>query len=119
MNRKKLTRQRRARKTRIRIKEIAVPRLCIFRTPKHIYAQVLNSMGNEVLACASTVEKSVKETATTEKGKLHLATTIGKLVATRAREKGIEKVAFDRSGFKYHGRVKALADGARDGGLVF
>jgi large subunit ribosomal protein L18 len=115
---KKQSRLRRARKTRAHQKKLGVYRLCIHRTPRHIYAQLIAPNGSEVLASASTVEadvrKSVKYT-----GNVDAAGTVGKLIAERARDKGINSVAFDRAGFKYHGRVKALADAAREAGLEF
>ena len=91
-------------------------RLCVFRSPKHIYAQVISSEGNKVLASASTVEKENRESAT---GNVDAAGKVGKLIAERAKAAGVEKVAFDRSGYAYHGRIKALADAAREGGLQF
>jgi large subunit ribosomal protein L18 len=91
-------------------------RLCVFRSPKHIYAQVISPEGNKVLASASTVEKENRESAT---GNVDAAGKVGKLIAERAKAAGVEKVAFDRSGYAYHGRIKALADAAREGGLQF
>jgi large subunit ribosomal protein L18 len=92
--------------------------LCVFRTPKHIYAQIIAPDGGNTIASASTVEKTVQgEVKYT--GNADAAGQVGRLIAERAREKGIETVAFDRSGFKYHGRVKALADAAREAGLKF
>lgn len=115
---KKTSRLRRARRARAKIKELGVARLCIFRTPRHIYAQIIAANGSQVVAAASTsevdVKKSVKNT-----GNAEAAAAIGKLVAERAKSAGVESVAFDRSGFRYHGRVKALADSARENGLVF
>jgi len=116
MNVKKEARLRRARRTRAKISELGVNRLCVYRTPRHIYAQVISPAGNEVLASASTLDKSLKGTAT---GNITAATTIGALIAERAKAAGVSKVAFDRSGYNYHGRVKALADAAREGGLEF
>lgn len=115
---KKLSRLRRARRARAKIKELGVPRLCIYRTPRHIYAQVIAATGSEVVAAASTSEADVKKSVKNT-GNADAATAIGKLVAERAKAAGVEKVAFDRSGYKYHGRVKALADSARENGLVF
>jgi large subunit ribosomal protein L18 len=115
---KKLSRIRRARKSRAKIRELGESRLCIHRTPKHIYAQVIDATGSTVIAAASTVEASVRGDAKYT-GNVDAAKTIGKLIAERAKEKGVTKVAFDRSGFKYHGRVKALADTARENGLEF
>ncbi|NND45546.1 MAG: 50S ribosomal protein L18, partial [Xanthomonadales bacterium] len=92
--------------------------LSVFRTPRHIYAQIISPDGGQVLAAASTVEadlrKSLKGT-----GNVEAATAVGKAIAEKAKAAGISKVAFDRSGFRYHGRVKALADAAREGGLDF
>jgi large subunit ribosomal protein L18 len=115
---KKTSRIRRARKTRYRIRGQGATRLCINRTPRHIYAQVISSGGGAVLACASTTEKSFREGGRIG-GNIAAATEIGKLIAERALAAGVSEVAFDRSGFKYHGRVKALADAAREGGLKF
>ncbi|EAT11900.1 50S ribosomal protein L18 [Bermanella marisrubri] len=116
MNEKKIARIRRARRARIKMREIGATRLCVNRTPRHIYAQIISSDGSEVLATASTVEKDLREGKT---GNADAAAKVGQLIAERAIAKGIKKVAFDRSGFKYHGRLKALADAARDGGLEF
>jgi large subunit ribosomal protein L18 len=115
---KKESRIRRARKTRSRIKTLEATRLCIFRSPRHIYAQVISSGGGEVLASASTIEKDVKG-GVKYSGNVEAASAVGKLIAERAKAAGIETVAFDRGGFKYHGRVKALADAARENGLKF
>ncbi|MFY0639952.1 50S ribosomal protein L18 [Pseudomonas sp. HK3] len=116
MNEKKIARIRRARRSRIKMRELGVTRLCVNRTPRHIYAQIISSDGAEVLATASTVEKDLREGKT---GNAEAAAKVGQLIAERAIAKGIKKVAFDRSGFKYHGRLKALADAAREGGLEF
>ncbi|MCP5325257.1 MAG: 50S ribosomal protein L18 [Oceanospirillaceae bacterium] len=116
MNEKKQARVRRARRSRIKMRELCAVRLCVNRTPRHIYAQIIAANGSEVLASASTVEKDLREGST---GNAEAAAKVGKLIAERAAAKGITKVAFDRSGFKYHGRVKALADAAREGGLEF
>jgi large subunit ribosomal protein L18 len=86
------------------------------RTPRHIYAQIINGEGNRVLAQASTLDKDLRSGAT---GNIEAAAAVGKLVAERAKAAGVTEVAFDRSGYKYHGRVKALADAAREGGLEF
>ncbi|MEX0973743.1 MAG: 50S ribosomal protein L18 [Bacillota bacterium] len=94
------------------------PRLCVFRSLKHIYAQVIDDNGRRTLASASTAEPSFKEQAKSG-GNLTAASAIGKLVAMRALEQGVKKVVFDRGGYLYHGRVKALADAARAGGLDF
>lgn len=116
MNVKKQARIRRARRTRAKISELGVNRLCVYRTPRHIYAQVIAPTGEGVLVSASTVEKELRGTAT---GNIEAAGKIGALIAERAKQAGISKVAFDRSGYNYHGRVKALADAAREGGLEF
>ncbi|MCH1553259.1 MAG: 50S ribosomal protein L18 [Luminiphilus sp.] len=91
-------------------------RLSVHRTPRHIYAQVINGEGDRVLAQASTLDKDLRSDAT---GNMSAAAAVGKLVAERAKAAGVTEVAFDRSGYKYHGRVKALADAAREGGLEF
>jgi len=115
---KKQARLRRARKTREKIRELAVHRLCIFRTPRHIYAQIIAPTGASVLASASTVDKQFREEAGYG-GNVNAASKVGQLIAERAKAAGISRVAFDRAGFKYHGRVKALADAARENGLEF
>ena len=109
-------RQRRARKTRGKIRELESYRLCIHRTPKHIYAQVIAPNGSEVVASASTLQADVKK-GLKGTGNVSAAQAVGKTVAERAKAAGVTKVAFDRSGFKYHGRIKALADAARECGL--
>ena len=116
MTDKKVTRLRRARKARLKMHELEVVRLCVFRSAQHIYAQVISADGNKVLASASTLDKELRDGAT---GNIDAATKVGQLVATRAKAAGVSQVAFDRSGFKYHGRVKALADAAREAGLEF
>ncbi len=116
MNSKKQARIRRARRSRAKIRELGVNRLCVSRTPRHIYAQVIAADGNKVLASASTLDKDLRAGAT---GNVEAAKAVGQLIAERAKAAGISTVAFDRSGFKYHGRVKALADAAREGGLEF
>lgn len=118
MDKKRLTRQRRARKARAKIRELAVPRLTVHRTPRHIYAQVIDASGSKVLASASTVQADVKTNAKNT-GNAEAAAVVGKTIAEKAKAAGVEAVAFDRSGFKYHGRVKALADAAREAGLQF
>jgi len=118
MNEKKTSRMRRAARTRARIRDVGAFRLCIFRTPRHIYAQVISPEGSQVVAAASTVEADIrKELKGT--GNAAAAAAVGKAIAEKAKAKGITKVAFDRSGFRYHGRVKALADAARESGLEF
>ena len=114
---KKTTRIRRSRKTRAKISELSVPRLSVHRTPRHIYAQII-APDAKVLASASTVQKDLKG-AVKYTGNVDAAVAVGKALAEKAKQAGIEKVAFDRSGFKYHGRVKALADAARESGLKF
>jgi large subunit ribosomal protein L18 len=116
MNVKKEARIRRARRSRSQMREQGAVRLCVNRTPRHIYAQVISADGSAVLASASTVEKELREGAT---GNIDAAKKVGALIASRAKEAGVSQVAFDRSGFKYHGRVAALADAAREGGLEF
>src|SRR5690554_1251547 len=116
MNVKKESRLRRATRTRLKIRELDVHRLCVTRTPRHIYAQITTADGSQVLASASTLDKELREGAT---GNAEAATKVGKLIAERAKSAGISQVAFDRSGFKYHGRIKALADAARENGLEF
>jgi len=116
MKDKKVQRTRRAKRSRMKIRELGVNRLCVNRTPRHIYAQIIAPNGAQVLASASTVEKDLRGGAT---GNADAAATVGKLIAERAKAAGVEKVAFDRSGFRYHGRIKALADAARENGLEF
>jgi large subunit ribosomal protein L18 len=115
---KKASRQRRARKTRAKIHRLGMARLCIHRTPRHIYAQVIDGAGDKVLASASTLDRELRKDIKST-GNADAAAVIGKAVAERAKAAGISTVAFDRSGFKYHGRVKALADAARESGLEF
>jgi large subunit ribosomal protein L18 len=116
MNEKKSSRLRRARRGRMKMRELGTMRLSVNRTPRHIYAQVIAADGGQILAQASTLETALRSGTT---GNVATAEKVGKLVAERAKEAGITSVAFDRSGFKYHGRVKALADAAREGGLEF
>lgn len=115
---KKQARLRRARKTRAKIAELKVVRLCVNRTNQHIYAQIIGSCGSKVLASASTLDVSVRKDLANG-GNVAAAAAIGKLIAERAKQAGVEQVAFDRSGFQYHGRVKALAEAARENGLKF
>jgi len=98
------------------MQKLEVSRLCVYRSPRHIYAQVISPNGDLIQASASTLDKSMRDGAT---GNVTSAIEVGKLIAERAKAAGIEKVAFDRAGYKYHGRVKALADAAREGGLQF
>jgi large subunit ribosomal protein L18 len=114
---KNVSRLRRAKSTRSHIRELAVHRLSVHRTGQHIYAQVFAPDG-KVVAAASTVQKAVAE-GLKSKRNIEAATVVGKTVAERARAAGVESVAFDRSGFRYHGRIKALADAAREAGLKF
>lgn len=116
MNEKKVSRQRRARSTRLKIRDNGAYRLCVNRTPRHMYAQITTATGDRVLVAASTVEESLRQGST---GNVDAAKKVGQLIAERAKAAGIEAVAFDRSGFRYHGRVKALADAARESGLQF
>ncbi len=116
MSVKKETRLRRARKARLKMRELENVRLCVYRSSQHIYAQVISADGGKVLASASTLDKELRDGAT---GNVDAAKKVGQLVAERAKAAGVTQVAFDRSGFKYHGRVKALADAAREGGLEF
>ena len=116
MNLKKSARLRRAKRTRSKISQLRMNRLCVYRTPRHIYAQIISEQGDQIMASASTIEKENRKNKTSN---LEAASTIGKLIAKRAIEAGIDKVAFDRSGYAYHGRVKALAEAARESGLKF
>ncbi|MGI9275281.1 MAG: 50S ribosomal protein L18 [Endozoicomonas sp.] len=113
---KNSARLRRARRARMKMRELGANRLSVHRTPRHIYAQVTAPEGDKVLASASTVEKELRAEAT---GNVDAAKKVGALIAERAKAAGVAKVAFDRSGYKYHGRVKALADAAREAGLEF
>jgi large subunit ribosomal protein L18 len=115
---KKHARLRRARKTRARIGRMGIPRLTVYRSGRHLYAQVIDSSNGTVYASASTVQASVKDGLKCFKN-IEAAQKVGSAIAERAKKAGLEKVAFDRSGFKYHGRIKALADAAREGGLKF
>lgn len=111
-------RVRRARKTRAKIAAVKATRLAVHRTNGHIYAQIISGEGGKVLTSASTLEKEVR-TQVPNGGNVAAAALVGKRLAEKAKALGIDKVAFDRSGFKFHGRVKALADAARENGLVF
>ena len=115
---KRTSRIRRGKRARMKMRELRVNRLSVHRTSLHFYAQVVSSDGSEVLASASTLDKDLR-TGLEYTGNITAATAVGKLVAERALAKGIDSVAFDRSGFKYHGRIKALADSAREAGLKF
>jgi large subunit ribosomal protein L18 len=111
-------RLRRRNRTRNRIAVLGAVRLCVHRTPRHIYAQIIDASGARVLASASTVEAELRA-ALKGGGNVAAAAAVGKRIAEKAKQAGISKVAFDRSGFKYHGRIKALADAAREAGLEF
>lgn len=111
-------RQRRARKTRAKIAELKVTRLSVHRTNSHIYAQIIAETGDRVLASASSLEAEVRKSIKNG-GNTEAATLVGKRIAEKAKAAGITTVAFDRSGYKYHGRIKALADAARENGLSF
>lgn len=116
MKDKKLARLRRARKLRAKISRQGVKRLSVHRTSQHIYAQVIDETGGKVLAAASTLDATVKKEISNTSN-CEAATAVGKRVAELAKQAGVEEVAFDRSGFRYHGRVKALAEAAREAGL--
>ena len=115
---KKSSRLRRARRTRARIAAQGILRLCVHRTPRHIYAQIISADGANVLASASTLDADVRQSLSYG-GNKSAARVVGRIVAERALEKGVERVAFDRSGFRYHGRIKMLAEEAREKGLKF
>ena len=116
MKDKKASRIRRAKRGRMKMRELGAPRLTVNRTARHIYAQVISPEGDRIVATASTLEKDLRKEAT---GNREAAAKVGQLVASRAREAGVTRVAFDRAGYKYHGRVKALAEAAREAGLEF
>jgi large subunit ribosomal protein L18 len=115
---KKTVRLRRATKTRARIREIGAFRLTVHKTPQHIYAQVIAPEGDRVVAAASTVQEKVRK-GLKHTGNVEAAKAVGKAIAEAAKAAGVTEVAFDRAGFKFHGRVKALADAARESGLQF
>lgn len=115
---KKTTRLRRARRTRAKISELGVHRLTVHRTPQHIYAQIIDAAGGNTLVSASTLAKDLRAELKAT-GNVEAAAQVGKSLAEKAKKAGIERVAFDRSGFRFHGRVKALADAAREHGLQF
>jgi large subunit ribosomal protein L18 len=115
---KKAARMRRALRSRIKIRELGVYRLCVHRTPRHTYAQIIAPSGGEVLASASTLQRDVAD-GLSGTGNIDAAKAVGRMIAERAKAVGVTKVAFDRAGFKFHGRVKALADAAREHGLEF
>jgi large subunit ribosomal protein L18 len=117
---KKLSRKRRSTAARMKMRSLNAVRLTVNRTPRHIYAQLVmpHPTGDKIIAAASTLDKELRE----EKkrgGNIHSAIMVGKLIATRALTAGITEIAFDRSGFKYHGCIKAIADAAREAGLKF
>ena len=118
MEKKKAARLRRARKSRAHIRRMGMPRLTVYRSGQHIYAQVINAEDGNVLAAASTLQSEVREGLKSTSNK-EAAKAVGKFVAERAVEAGVKDVAFDRSGYQYHGRVKELADAAREAGLNF
>ncbi len=113
---KKTVRLRRAKRARMKIRELGAMRLAVYRSPRHIYAQLIAPDGGRVLAQASTLDDSIRGGAT---GNVDAARKVGALIAERGKAAGCTKVAFDRSGYKYHGRVKGLAEAAREGGLEF
>ncbi|VVC75175.1 50S ribosomal protein L18 [Aquicella siphonis] len=115
---KKITRLRRAKRTRLKIRDLEVTRLTVHKTPRHMYAQVTSSDGAKTLVCASTLDKELRKKMKST-GNIEAAKEVGKLIAQRALEAGITEVAFDRAGFAYHGRIKALAEAAREVGLQF
>lgn len=116
---KKQARLRRARQTRLKIRELRVNRLTVFRTNTHIYANITDAGGEKVLVSASTVESEVRSQLNGNGGNASAATLVGKRIAEKALQAGIDSVAFDRAGYRFHGRVKALAEAAREAGLKF
>ena len=118
MTSKKERRLRRATKTRAHIRDLGIARLTVHRTPRHIYAQVTDAAGAKVIASASTLQETVR-TGLKGTGNVEAAKAVGRAIAERTRAAGVTQVAFDRAGFQYHGRVKALADAAREAGLEF
>ena len=115
---KKESRLRRAKRSRMKMRELGMNRLSVHRTPRHIYAQIIGPDGGTVLAAVSTLQKSLSKDLKGT-GNSEAAKAVGRAVAEKAKAAGIDRVAFDRSGFRYHGRVKALADAAREAGLQF
>ena len=115
---KKQSRLRRAQKTRARIRVLGANRLCVYKTPQHIYAQIIAPNSSEVITSASTLDKDVRDKIKNS-GNVEAATFVGKAIAKKAKKAGVIKIAFDRSGYKYHGRIKALADSARENGMKF
>ena len=118
MSDQNLARLRRARQTRLRIRDVGAVRLTVHRSNAHIYAQLTSAAGDKVLATASTLEKDLRGQLKSG-GNRKAAELVGQRIAAKAKQKGIEQVAFDRAGYRYHGRVKALADAARAAGLKF
>ena len=118
MSQKKVARLRRAAKTRNRIRRQGVLRLCVFKSPRNFYAQIIDQNAGQVVVSASTIEPDFKKQIVNG-GNVDAASKLGARLADKAREAGVKEVAFDRSGFKYHGRVKAMAEAAREGGLKF
>ncbi len=118
MNEKKRARIRRATRARSKISELGAYRLTVSRTPRHTYAQVISPEDGRVVATASTVQEAIR-TSVKNTGNSDAAAAVGKLIAERTKEAGITEIAFDRSGYKYHGRIKALAEAARENGLKF
>jgi len=116
--RNKQSRLRRAKRSRSKIRELGVHRLSVHRTPRHIYAQIIAPDGGTVVAAASTVQKDIRS-GLKSTGNTEAAAAVGKAIAEKAKSAGVTRIAFDRSGFRYHGRVSALADAAREGGLEF
>lgn len=119
MHKKTVSRLRRARRARMHIRRLGAHRLSVHRTPQHIYAQIVSPDGGRTLVSASTVEKNLRGDVSGHAGNKTAAELIGRTIAERARAAGIQEVAFDRSGFAYHGRIKALAEAARENGLQF
>jgi large subunit ribosomal protein L18 len=115
---KKVARLRRAKSTRAHIRELGVPRLSVLRTGQHLYAQLFSADGAQVLASASTLQADVRDGLKNGKN-TEAAAKVGRVIAEKAKAAGVDKVAFDRSGYRFHGRIKALADAAREGGLQF
>ena len=116
MSKKKEARLKRAKRSRMHIRELEVDRLTVYRSPRHIYAQIISAAGDVVKASASSLDAGIRDG---NKGNSDDAAKVGAMIAEKAKAAGIEKVAFDRSGYRYHGRVKALAEAAREGGLQF
>lgn len=119
MHKKTVSRLRRARRARMHMRKLGAHRLSVHRTPQHIYAQIVSPDGGRTLVSASTVEKTLRGDVSGHAGNRSAAELIGRTIAERAKAAGIQEVAFDRSGFAYHGRIKALADAARENGLQF